>query len=164
MKGFFYFCGMKSLRQFLSFSLALVVLFVSVGWDVKFHYCTVDHDLTGSFGDAAAFCEHCVGHHHDHHDEITTPTLSDVAQFNGKCCCDDFDQLIHFTDNFVFSSEKHIDFQLQPSGLIIFDLQNLRPQLQQVFQHFTAKKILCFNSCRKMLTLFSSLRLNPLVF
>lgn len=164
MNSFSYFCGMKSLRQFLSFSLALVVLFVSVGWDVKFHYCTIDHELTGSFGDAAASCEHCVGHHHNHHDETTSGLPSDVTQFNAKCCCEDFDQLIRFTDNFVFSSEKNIDFQLQPSGLIIFDPQDLRPRLQQVFQHFTAKKIPCFSSCRKMLILFSSLRLNPLVF
>lgn len=154
----------KPLLRISAFTMALVVLFVTIGWDVKFHYCNIDHELTGSFGDAAASCEHCMGHHHDHHESHHASSVSNIAQFNAKCCCEDFDQLIQFTDNFVFSSEKNIDFQLQPSGLILFDLQDLKPQLQQVFQHFTAKKIPCFSSCRKMLILFSSLRLNPLVF
>ena len=143
--------------------MALAVLFVSIGWDVRFHYCNVDHELTASFSDAAATCEHCLGHHHDRHEALAA-TPSSVVQFNAKCCCDDYDELIHFSDNYVFSSEKSIDFPLQPSALMPFHLQDLVPGLQQVFQHFTSRKIPDFSSCRKMLLFFSSLRLNPLVF
>ena len=152
----------KRLLRILALLMALVVLFVSIGWDVKFHYCTVDHELTGSFGNAAATCEHCLGHHHDHDDNIVSS--SGVTQFNEKCCCDDFDQFICFTDSFVFSSEKNIDIHFQPSALIHFNLQDLIPELQQVSQLFTARKIPNFTSCRKMLIFFSSLKLNPLVF
>ena len=154
----------KVLLGISAFLMALVVLFVSVGWDVKLHYCTIDHELTSSFGDAAATCEHCAGHHHDHHEAPSTATAPDIVQLNAKCCCEDFDQLIQFSDNYVFSPEKQINFQFQPSGLILFDLQDPTPEMQQVFQLFTTKKIPCFSSCRKMLTFLSSLRLNPLVF
>ena len=144
--------------------MAMVVLFVSIGWDVNFHYCTIDHELTGSFGDASSACEHCVGHHHDHHEAIPSASTSPIAQFNAKCCCDDFEQTIGFTDNYVFSSEKSIDTQFLPYSLVHFKLQNLIPQLQQVFQHFTVRKIPNFNSCRNMLIFYSSLKINPLVF
>lgn len=144
--------------------MALVVLFVSIGWDVKFHYCTIDHEMTGSFSDAAANCEHCVGHHHDHHEALSDASPSQTVQFNAKCCCDDFDRFIRFSDNYIFSFEKNIDIHFQPSALVHFDLQNLIPKLRLVFQHCTARKIPGFNSCRKMLIFFSSLRLNPLVF
>ena len=152
----------KRLLHILALMMALVVLFVSMGWDIKFHYCTIDHELTGSFSEAT--CEHCAGHHHDHHEDHLFSSMSNVTQFNAKCCCDDYDELIQFSDNYVYSSEEHIDYQLHPSGIILFDLQDLTPELQQAFQHFTAKKIPCFSSCQKMLIFFSSLKLNPLVF
>lgn len=155
---------MKQLLRVFSSIMALVVLFVSIGWDVKFHYCTVDHELTASFGDASSSCVHCAGHHHDHHEALATASIPAVMQFNAKCCCDDYDELIHFSDNYVFSSEKHIGFQPQPSAVIHFDLQTLACELQQAFQHFTPRKIPNFNSCREMLIFYSSLRLNPLVF
>ena len=154
----------KQLLRVSACLMALVVLFVSIGWDVKFHYCTIDHELTSSFSDAAATCVHCAGHHHDHHEARSDASSSLVTQFNAKCCCDDFDQLICFSDNYVFSSEKNIDIHFQPSALVHLELQNLIPELRLVFQHFTARKIPNFNSCRKMLIFFSSLKLNPLVF
>ena len=129
----------KSWLQISASLMALVVLFVSIGWDVKFHYCTVDHELTGSFSDASANCVHCTGHHHDHEMAPTHP--SDVAQFNPKCCCDDFDQFIRFTDNYVFSSGKHLDHQLQPSIIIHIDLQELTSELRQTLRHFTTSNI-----------------------
>ena len=153
----------KGLLGISALLMALVMLFISIGWDVKFHYCTIDHELTGSLGDAAASCEHCAGHHHDHQNpSYSSP--SDVAQFNEKCCCDDFDQLICFSDNYVFSSEKNIEICFQPSILVHLNLQELIPKLQQSFQLFSARKIPSFTSCRKMLIFFSSLKLNPLVF
>ena len=92
--------------QVLSFVMTLMVLFVSMDWDVTFHFCTVDHELTGSFGDASSTCKHCVEHHHDHHATMPSPSTSDAIQFKAKCCCDDFDELIHFSDNYTFSTEK----------------------------------------------------------
>ena len=151
------------LVQIGSFWMALVVLFVSIGWDVKFHYCTIDHELTSSFGDAAAACEHCLGHHHEAH-EVIPASVSSEAHFNAKCCCDDFDRFIQFTDNYVFSPEKHLDIHFQSFVFAHPDLQNLMPKAKQAFQIFTARKIPPFLSARDRLVFFSALRLNPLVF
>ena len=155
----------KRLLRIGSFLLALVVLFVSVGWDVKFHYCTEDHHLTGSFVDAASACVHCLGHHHDHeqeHEEADLP--HDVAHFSAKCCCEDFDSKIQFTDNYVFSPEKHVNIQFLPFVFVHLDLQNLMPKAKQVFLLFTARKIPPFLSARDRLVFFSALKLDPLVF
>ena len=109
---FLYLCGMeKRLLKIGSLFVALVVLFVSMGWDVKFHYCTEDHRLTGSFVDAAGACSHCHDHEHEHEAHFVH---QHGLQFNAKCCCEDFDSLIQFSDNYVFSPDKHLDFNLQP--------------------------------------------------
>ena len=142
--------------------MAFAVLFVSVGWDVKFHYCTEDHHVMGSFGDAAAECVHCMGHHHEHEMEATFPR--DVVQFNAKCCCDDFDSKIQFTDNFVFSADKHLIVSLQSFVLPHLDLPDLCDQVNVVFNPVFQRKTLKFLSGRERLVCFSSLRLNPLVF
>ena len=42
----------KQILQIGSLLMALTVLFVSIGWDVKYHYCTEDHHLASSFVDA----------------------------------------------------------------------------------------------------------------
>ena len=149
--------------QIGSFLMALAVLFVSVGWDVKFHYCTIDHELTSSFGNAASACVHCMGHHHGQ-GEAETALPSDMVQFNAKCCCDDFDSKIQFTDNYVFSPEKHLDIHFQPFVFVHLDLQDLMPKAKQAFLYFTARKIPPFFSARDRLVFFSALRLNPLVF
>ena len=151
----------KRILQISSLVMALVVLFVSMGWDVKFHYCTEDHHLSGSFVDAAESCHHCIGHEHGHEAHFTH---QDVVQFNAKCCCEDFDSVIQFTDNFVFSPEKHLNIQLQPMVLAHHDIQELLPKTQQVLHYFTARKIPHFFSVRELLVFFSALRLNPLVF
>ena len=151
----------KRILQISSLVMALVVLFVSMGWDVKFHYCTEDHHLSGSFVDAAESCHHCIGHEHGHEAHFTH---QDVVQFNAKCCCEDFDSVIQFTDNFVFSPDKHLNIQLQPMVLAHHDIQELLPKTQQVLQQFTARKIPHFFSARELLVFFSALRLNPLVF
>ena len=152
----------KRLLQIGSLLTALVVLFVSMGWDVKFHYCTENHHMTGSFGDAAAECVHCLGHHHEH--EAETTSLHEVLHFDTKCCCNDFDSKIQFTDNYVFSPDKHNDIHFQPIVLAHLDLQELLPKVQQAFHHFTTRKIPHFFSARDRLVFFSALRLNPLVF
>ena len=146
-----------------SLMMAIVVLFVSMGWDVKFHYCTEDHHLTGSFVDAAESCIHCMGHEHKHEHEAHF-MHQDEVQFNARCCCEDFDSLIQFTDNFVFSPDKHLDIQFYPFVFVHHDIQELMPKAQQVLHLFTARKIPHFYSARELLVFFSALRLNPLVF
>ena len=142
--------------------MALVVLFVSVGWDVKFHYCTEDHHIMSSFGDAAAECAHCMGHHHEH--EMESAELHDVIQFNAKCCCEDFDSKIQFTDNYVFSPDKHLIISLQSFILTHLDLTEISAQVSTVFNNHSPRKTLKFLSGRERIVYFSSLRLNPLVF
>jgi hypothetical protein len=152
----------KRLLQIGSLLMALAVLFVSVGWDVKFHYCTEDHHMTGSLGNASDDCVHCWDHHHEHEMEAALP--HDVMQFDAKCCCDDFDSKIQFTDNFVFSSDRQLDIHFQPFAFLHLDLQELLPKAQQAWHYFTARKIPHFFSARDRLVYFSALRLNPLVF
>ena len=142
--------------------MAFAVLFVSVGWDVKFHYCTEDHHIMGSFSDAAAECVHCIGHHHDHEMEAASP--QDVVQFNAKCCCEDFDSKIQFTDNYVFSPDKHLIVNLQSFILPHLDLTEICAQVSTVFNNHSQRKTLKFLSGRERIVYFSSLRLNPLVF
>lgn len=156
----------KQLLRIASLKMALVVLFVSAGWDVKYHYCTVDHELSVSLGETAALCPHCVGHEHEHVYETATAPLNtdDVTHFHAKCCCDDFDGKIQFSDNFVFSSEKHFHTTLPLIAILNFDILNLFLDTQQASQDFTAWKVPYFISGKKLLLLFSSLRLNPLVF
>ena len=153
----------KRLLQIGSFLMAFAVLFVSVGWDVKFHYCTEDHQLTGSFGDASAACVHCMGHHHEHH-EMEAAELHDVVQFNAKCCCEDFDSKIQFTDNYVFSSDKHLNVDLQSIILPHLDLTEICDHVKVVFSNHSPRKTLKFLSGRERTIFFSSLRINPLVF
>ena len=151
----------KQILQIGSLLTALVVLFVSMGWDVKFHYCTEDHRLSSSFVDAAESCMHCLGHEHEH-EAHAVPQHG--VQFNAKCCCEDFESKIQFTDNYVFSPEKHLDIFFPTIVFAHLDLQDLIPKAQQGLHHFTARKIPHFLSARDRLVFFSALRLNPLVF
>jgi len=144
--------------------MAIAVLLVSVGWDVKFHYCTEDHHITGSFGDAAAACVHCMGHHHEHEHEAEATLFHDVVQFSAKCCCDDFDSKIQFTDNYVFSPDKHLVVSVQSFVLPHLDLTEACAQMSTVFRNHSPRKTLKFLSGRERTVFFSSLKLNPLVF
>ena len=151
----------KRLLQIGSLLMALVVLFVSMGWDVKFHYCTEDHHLSGSFGEAAEACVHCLDHEHDHEAHFTQ---QDGIQFNAKCCCEDFDSKIQFTDDFVFSADKHLLVSLQSFILPHLDLSQLCNQVKVVFNNHSQRKTLKFLSGQERIVFFSSLKLNPLVF
>ena len=153
----------KRILQLGSLLMALVVLFVSMGWDVKFHYCTEDHHIMGSFGDASAECVHCLGHHHNH-EEVETILPHDVVQFNAKCCCEDFDSKIQFTDNFVFLADKYLLVSLQSIILPHLDLSQLCDQVKVLFNNHSQRKTLKFLSGQERIVFFSSLKLNPLVF
>ena len=154
----------KWLLQIGSFLMALAVLFVSVGWDVKFHYCTEDHQLSGSFSAVVDHCLHCLDHEHEHEETEAHLWQLDGLQFNAKCCCDDFDSKIQFTDNFVFSPDKHLIISLQSFILPFLDLTDLCNQVSGAFNNFSLKKTLKFLSGRERIVYFSSLKLNPLVF
>ena len=151
----------KRLLQFGSFLMALVVLFVSIGWDVKYHYCTAEHRLSGNFGEAAESCLHCIGHEHEHEANFAQPH---EIQFDAKCCCEDFESKIQFAGNYVFSLEKHLNVHFQPFVFIHLGLQDLMPKAKQALLQFSVRKISLFLSSKDRLVFFSSLRLNPLVF
>ena len=153
----------KRLLQIGSLLMALAVLFVSVGWDVKFHYCTEDHHIMSSFGDASAECVHCFGHHHGHEEGEET-LQHDVVQFNAKCCCEDFDSKIQFTDNYVFSPDKHLIVSLQSFVLPHLDLTKLYDEVSVIYNNHSQRKTLKFLSGQDRIVFFSSLKLNPLVF
>ena len=154
----------KCLLQIGSFFMALAVLFVSVGWDVKFHYCTEDHQLTGSFGAVADHCMHCLDHEQEHEETESHLWQFDGLQFNAKCCCEDFDSKIQFTDSYVFSVDKHLIVSLQSFILPHVDLTDLCNKVSVVFNNFSLKKSLKFLSGQERIVFFSSLKLNPLVF
>ena len=144
--------------------MALVVLFVSVGWDVKFHYCTEEHQLTGSFGPVADYCLHCLDHEQEHEETEVHLWQFDGIQLNAKCCCDDLDSKIQFTDKYVFSPEKHLSINLQFFVLPHLNLTSLYNQVSVIFNNFSMKKTLKFLSGRERIVFFSSLKLNLLVF
>ena len=154
----------KRLLQIGSLLMALAVLFVSVGWDVKFHYCTEDHQLTGSFGTVVDLCLHCLDHEHEHEEAEAHLWQLDGLQFNAKCCCDDFDSKIQFTDNFVFSTDKHLIVSLQSFVLPHLDLTKLYDEVSVIYNNHSQRKTLKFLSGQDRIVFFSSLKLNPLVF
>lgn len=151
----------KRILQIGSYVMALVVLFVSMGWDVRFHYCNEEHHLSGGFGEVAESCQHCLNHEHEHETHFAQ---QHGIQINAKCCCEDFDSIIQFSDSFVFSHEQHLNVHFQPFAFVHFDLQRLIPKAQRAWHGFTARKLPCFFSARERLVFFSALRLNPLVF
>lgn len=145
--------------------MALHVLFVSLGMSVNFHYCSENHRLTGSFGDASEHCEHCLHHHHHGHmDAKAFEEHLSVMHFGAKCCCEDFDSEIGFTDQYTFSTEKplivFLPFTMLDEAFDVVLENNLIPY----FHYFTPKKIPYLLTGRLKTIFFSSLKLNPLVF
>lgn len=159
---FDYFCGMKScLMKIGSLLMALMVLFVSVGWNVNFHYCTEDEHVMSSFGDASQLCEHCHHHHHDHMNVAEFAEHNKVVHFGAKCCCEDFYSPIRFSDNFTFSPIKHLVVFFQVVALLSPELSVLENIDSQQFIDFSPRKIPIFQSARRTLIFFSQLKLNP---
>ena len=105
-----------------------------------------------------------MGHHHEHEHEAEATLPHDVVQFSAKCCCDDFDSKIQFTDNYVFSPDKHLVVSLQSFVLSHLDLTEACAQMSTVFRNHSPRKTLKFLSGRERTVFFSSLKLNPLVF
>ena len=141
--------------------MAIAVLFVSLGWDVKFHYCTAEHHLSGNFSEAAESCLHCLEHEHEHEAIFAQPH---EIQYDAKCCCEDFESKIQFVGNYVFSPEKQLVINLQSFVLPHLDLKEICAQVSTVFNNHSTRKTLMFLSGRERIVFFSSLKLNPLVF
>lgn len=148
-----------------AFIMALHILFVSMGMSVNFHYCSENHHLTGSFGDASEHCEHCL--HHHHHGYMDAKAFEEhlsVMHFGAKCCCEDFESEIGFTDHFTFSTEKHLTVFL-PLALLTEAFHSvLNDEDNTAFHFFTQEKIPYLLTGRLKTIFFSSLKLNPLVF
>ena len=142
--------------------MAFVVLFVSVGWDVCFHYCTSSHKMTSHIGMKASTHAHCFDldpcheESHEHHPA--------AVHFDAKGCCDDFDSRIQFSDSFTFSAEKQLNLHFQPCHFHNTGILDLTPVTQQVCNPIAAQKIPLPFVGRIGLIFFSQLKLNPLVF
>jgi len=145
--------------------MALYILFVSLGMSVNFHYCSEDHHLMSSFGDASELCEHCFGHHHHHHmDADDYENHLTVTHFGAKCCCDDYESAVGFTEGFVFSTEKQV--MMPVLGVLLPSLCDVKVDqvVINTFHVLSLWKIPNVISGRLRTIFFSNLKLNPLVF
>ena len=153
----------RKILQIGSVLMAFYVLFVALGLNVNFHLCTENHHLMTSFGDASMLCEHCLGHHHEHMQVHEFEDHLQVRHFDAKCCCEDFEGEIGFTDPFTFSTE-HTFMVFLPSLLFTsHDQVVLEENLASVFHFFTRFKIPYFLTGRLKTIFFSNLKLNPAV-
>lgn len=160
---FDYFCGMKShALKIGSLLMALMVLFVSVGWNVNFHYCTEEDHLMSSFGDASRLCDHCQHHHHHDMNAVEFAEHNKAVHFGAKCCCEDFDSPIGFTDNYTFSPVKQLVVFFQVVTTLSPELSPIDNTESQQLIDFSPRKIPIFKSARRSLIYFSQLKLNPL--
>ena len=141
--------------------MAFAVLFVSLGWVVKFHYCTAEHHLSGNFSEAAESCLHCLEHEHEHEAIFAQPH---EIQYDAKCCCEDFESKIQFVGNYVFSLEKQLVINLQSFVLPRLNLMEMCATVNTIFNNHSTRKTLMFLSGRERIVYFSSLKLNPMVF
>ena len=145
-----------------SLLLAIMMIFVSMGWDVCFHYCTSSHTVTSSIGVGTPTHAHCPDLSSCH--EKSHRNHPAAAHFDTKGCCEDFDSRIQFTDNFTFSPEKHLTIFFRSVALPVIDKTTISLEAVQVFRQSFSRKRSDFFSGRDRSVFFSCLRLNPLVF
>lgn len=156
----------KYLLQIGSLLMALYVLFMAHGFCVNFHFCSENHHVMSSFGDASLLCSHCLGHHH-HHEHLEAEeaeTHPELLHFEGKCCCEDFNSEIGHTDDYTFSTEKPLIVCLLSTSLthlcqIVFHAPGIEES-----RGFTFEKTPYLLTGRLRTIFFSHLKLNPLVF
>ena len=144
--------------------MAVLVLFVSAGWNVNFHYCTEDEHLVSSFGNASQLCEHCQNHPHRHMDTKEYADHLNALHFDEKCCCDDFASKIQFSDDFTFSPEKQLPIFLNFIIIPYFNIEKVTVATRCIARILSPQKIPNFPSGRERAVFFSKLRLNPPVF
>lgn len=155
----------RLLLQIGSLLLALQVLIVAHGLSVNFHLCSEDHHVMSSFGDASELCEHCFGHHHHGHSDLHEFEEHDaVVSLSAKCCCEDFDSEIGFTDDFTFSPEKDLTVFLPFTFLGNMFYSQMGENPWTVFRCFMQLEKTYLLTGRLKTIFFSNLKLNPLVF
>lgn len=154
----------RKILQIGSVLMAFYVLFMAHGLNINFHLCTESHHLTGSFGDASMLCEHCLGHHHEHVHASEIEEHSDIRHYGAKCCCEDFEGEVGFTDQFTLSSEK--DWTVFLPFTVFTEASRLitGKDLETAFRFFVYEKTPYLLTGRLKTIFFSQLKLNPLVF
>lgn len=155
----------RLLFQIVSLVMAFQVLLVAHGLSVNFHLCAEDHRVMSSFGDASELCGHCIGHHHHGHSDLhEVEALEAEAHLDARCCCEDFDSEVGFTDDFTFSPEKNLavflPFTILANLVNSQEVENPCTFLRSFSQH---KKAYLLTGRLKTI-FFSNLKLNPLVF
>jgi len=155
----------RVILQIGSVLMALYVLLVAHGLSVNFHFCAEDHHVISSFGDASELCEHCMGHHHHGHiDAQEHEENLKETHFEAKCCCEDYNNKVGFTDNYTFSPEKTLVVYL-PFTLLTQSVDNgIDENPVTVFTSLDRLKIPYLLTGRLKTIFFSNLKLNPLVF
>ena len=149
------------LLQIVSLSMALVMLFVSVGLVVRFHYCATADKMTSGFVKAAATCSHCISHGHSDAFSQNRDGQLGGPQFDAKGCCEEFDSRIQFTDHYVISLDKHLTVLPECCILRHLDLEAPCPRVRTVSNNRSERKTLRFLSGRERTVFFSSLQLDP---
>lgn len=153
----------RKMLQIGSLLMAFYVLFVAHGLNVNFHFCTENHHVTSSFGDASRLCEHCMGHHH--HEQMDSHEFEEhlkTVHFGAKCCCEDYVSEIGFTDNYTFSTEKPLMVFL-PSTAMTEAFHLVLEKTQASFSRFFTEKMISYLLTGRLKTIFfSNLKLNPL--
>lgn len=156
----------KHLLQIGSLLMALYVLFLAHGFCVNFHFCSENHHVMSSFGDAALLCSHCMGHHHHHEhpsaNEVETPLKT--MHFEEKCCCEDYNSEIGHTDDYTLSTEKPLMVCLVSTSLTHLCQQVLHALGIEESRGFAFEKIPYLLTGRLRTLFFLHLKLNPLVF
>lgn len=143
--------------------MAFYVLFVAHGMNVNLHFCTENHHVMSSFGDASRLCEHCLGHHH--HEQADSHELEGhfkVVHFAAKCCCEDYESEVGFADNYTFSSENSLMIYLPFTAFMGMCHSAVDKMSMPDFQLLAKEKIPHLLTGRLKTIFFLNLKLNPL--
>ena len=155
------------LLQTVSLLLAIHFLFITLDVNVNIHYCSEDHHVSTSFGDASRLCRHCLGHHHHDHPVAETFFSETDAplHFAPKCCCEDYDNEIHLTELASPDFNKPFHHILPCAFLPSCLPKNLNVTSVKILPECLQPHRVFFLLTGRLKTIFfSQLKLNPAVF
>lgn len=138
-----------------------MILFVSQGWNISTHYCSVNHTVTHSFGDASENCQHCTCHHSHHEDASDFARHLQQVHFGKRCCCDDIVKKLSLEEYYISPTLKTWIPFLQGVVTQAYDSTMFEPK---VFSGTLANVLLRVPWPRtgmQMLLMFSQLKLDP---
>lgn len=138
-----------------------MMLFVSQGWIVNAHYCSVQHTVTHSFGDASEGCQHCTCHHSHHENTFAFEKHLEQLHFGKRCCCEDIVKKLSLEDYYVSSTLKTWMPFTYGVVTLLCDLARFNPL---VFSNTLANTLLRVpwpKTGTQMLLMFSQLKLDP---